>query len=131
MADCEMTYCVESCSNQGTQQANCHLLLCLLTKLTKLISLREWKIKYFNMKAFQRMILLQKSYLYFLKIILSDHLNWSFVWGKPVWCLQDTLIVDTAVLEDKKILLKPDLFFWYEKFLKDQISPVKHKTKYR
>ena len=45
--------------------------------------------------------------------------------------LQDSLIVDTAVLEDKKILLKPDLFFWYEKFLKDQISPVKHKTKYK
>ena len=39
--------------------------------------------------------------------------------------------MDGAVLGDKKILLKPDLFFWYEKFLKDQISPVKHKTKYK
>ena len=65
---------------------------------------------------------------YFILIYLIEK---SFVSFKPVssFSFHGDLIMDNSVLRDKKILLKPDLFFWYEKFLKDQISPVKHKTK--
>lgn len=130
MADWEMTYCGDSCSNQGTRpEATCSLFADQIEKINFSTGL---KIQYFIIKVFREWVC-SKNLIFIFKNHFISPLNWSFVWGKPVWCfsLQDSLIVDTAVLEDKKILLKPDLFFWYEKFLKDQISPVKHKTKYK
>ena len=126
-----MTYCEDSCSNQGTKPAaTCSLFADQIDKINFSTGL---KIKYILAWKFFREWVCYKNLIFIFKNHFISPLNWSFVWGKPVWCfsLQDSLIVDTAVLEDKKILLKPDLFFWYEKFLKDQISPVKHKTKYQ